>query len=231
HSTDRVADVERHQPLRPDHLAYVIYTSGSTGRPKGVGNTQAALRQRIDWMAEELQFSASHRVLQKTPFGFDVSVWEFVLPLLFGAELVLAAPGGHKDPAYLISLIAARGITTLHFVPSMLEAFLDADPDPVDLSRVRHLVVSGEALSQSTNQRVPDSFACPLWNFFGPTEAAIDVTSWRATALPADGSPPIGSPIWNTQIHVLSASLQPVPVGVWGEMYIAGAGLARGYVG
>ncbi|MFC3969979.1 AMP-binding protein, partial [Rhizobium lemnae] len=186
----------------------MIYTSGSTGRPKGVGNTHRALIQRIDWMAEEIGFTSSHRVLQKTAFGFDVSVWEFFLPLLYGARLVLAVPSGHKDAAYLGTLIVSEGITTLHFVPSMLDAFLEGTEPSITFSSVLHLVVSGEALGRNTCERIRQRFPGRLWNFFGPTEAAIDVTSWPAVSLPDGASPPIGAPIWNTQVYVLSASLQ-----------------------
>ena len=229
-ATHAITQDERNTPLKPDHLAYVIYTSGSTGKPKGVGNTHDALFNRIRWMAADLSFNKHHSVLQKTAFGFDVSVWEFILPLLYGARMVIARPSGHKDPNYLSSVIEDQKITTLHFVPSMLDAFLESEPEPGSLVSIEHVVTSGEALSEPSCNSLAKLIGTKLHNYFGPTEAAIDVTAWSAD--PAHtGSPPIGSPIWNTEIHVVDGFLRRVPVGVWGEMYISGAGLARGYVG
>lgn len=226
-----VTQSQRITALTPHNLAYLIYTSGSTGKPKGAGNTQSALINRLDWMQSELHLTSVDRVLQKTPWSFDVSVWEFLLPVLNGATLILAKPGGHKDPRYLGQLICEQGITTLHFVPSMLDAFLASDIDHASLN-IKHLVTSGEALSGSLQHqcltKLPNT---SLWNFYGPTEAAIDVTYWQCRKIDAIESPPIGSPIWNTQIYILDASFNPLPVGVTGELYIAGAGLARGYLG
>ena len=229
-ATHAITQDERNTPLKPDHLAYVIYTSGSTGKPKGVGNTHDALFNRIRWMAADLSFNKHHSVLQKTAFGFDVSVWEFILPLLYGARMVIARPSGHKDPNYLSSVIEDQQITTLHFVPSMLDAFLESEPEPGSLVSIEHVVTSGEALSEPSCNSLAKLIGTKLHNYFGPTEAAIDVTAWSADPSHT-GSPPIGSPIWNTEIHVVDGFLRLVPVGVWGEMYISGAGLARGYVG
>jgi amino acid adenylation domain-containing protein len=226
-----VTQTERLVPLTPQNLAYLIYTSGSTGTPKGAGNTQSALINRLDWMQSKLQLTSVDRVLQKTPWSFDVSVWEFLLPLFNGATLIVAKPEGHKDPRYLEQLILEQQITTLHFVPSMLDAFLDSGIDHA-LLNIRHLVTSGEALSGSLQfeclTKLPHTL---LWNFYGPTEAAIDVTYWECRKSDEAETPPIGYPIQNTQIYILDASLNPLPVDVAGELHIAGAGLARGYLG
>ncbi|MDQ1740477.1 MAG: hypothetical protein QOE53_2129, partial [Pseudonocardiales bacterium] len=223
-------DAERTTPLRPDHPAYVIYTSGSTGTPKGAPNTHEGLVNRIVWMQVAYGLDATDRVLQKTPYSFDVSVWEFFWPLLAGAGLVVALPGRHRDPQYLVDVIVRQRVTVLHFVPSLLRAFLD-HPDCSACSKLRHVICSGEALAGDLSSQffmhLPDA---KLHNLYGPTEAAIDVTAW--TCRPADGAmtPPIGGPIWNTRVYVLDAALEPVAAGVSGELYVAGAGHARGYL-
>ncbi|OPB07655.1 hypothetical protein BFW92_16300 [Pseudomonas fluorescens] len=212
--------------IGPENLVYCLYTSGSTGKPKAVGNRHAGLLNRLQWMQAEYGLTASDRVLQKTPYSFDVSVWEFFWPLLSGAALVMAPPGAHRDPQQLRELIVEHGITTLHFVPSMLQAFVSADELPVCTS-LKRIICSGEALPAELQRQVLAQTASELHNLYGPTEAAIDVTSW---ACREDGSSvPIGRPIANTQIHILDADLNPVPVGVAGELYIAGVNLARGY--
>ncbi|MEF9386894.1 non-ribosomal peptide synthase/polyketide synthase [Ralstonia solanacearum species complex bacterium KE056] len=216
--------------LEPRHLAYVIYTSGSTGRPKGVMNEHRGVVNRLWWAQQTYRLDASDRVLQKTPFGFDVSVWELFWPLLAGARLVMARPEGHKDPAYLAATIEQAGITTLHFVPSMLQLFLDQ----VEAGRcqgLRRILCSGEALPHVLQQRGLARFPqSELHNLYGPTEAAIDVTFWRCNAESHPGIVPIGRPIANTQIYVLDVHQQPVPLGVTGEIYIGGIGVARGYL-
>ncbi|MFE6613991.1 non-ribosomal peptide synthase/polyketide synthase [Amycolatopsis sp. NPDC057786] len=204
----------------PSSPAYVIYTSGSTGRPKGVVVPHEGIVNRLLWMQDEYGLAADDRVLQKTPSSFDVSVWEFFWPLITGATLVVAKPDGHRDPAYLEALIRDQRITTLHFVPSMLEAFLAEEPE---WHAVRRVLCSGEALQPELAARVD----VPLHNLYGPTEASVDVTSWAVV----DDTVPIGRPVWNTQVHVLDARLRPVPPGVAGELYLAGAQLARGYLG
>ncbi|MBF8743711.1 non-ribosomal peptide synthetase, partial [Pseudomonas guariconensis] len=209
-------------------LAYVIYTSGSTGKPKGAGNRHAALVNRLCWMQEAYGLTAADTVLQKTPFSFDVSVWEFFWPLMEGARLVLAAPGDHRDPARLVELIEAEAVSTLHFVPSMLQAFLQ-DPGVERCRSLRRIVCSGEALPVDAQQQVLARLPwAGLYNLYGPTEAAIDVTHWTCVDEGRD-SVPIGRPIANLACHVLDASLEPVPAGVLGELYLAGTGLARGY--
>ena len=164
--------------LDPEHLAYMIFTSGSTGNPKGAANTHHGLHNRLSWMQSAYRLTADDVVLQKTPFSFDVSVWEFFWPLITGARLVLAAPGAHRDPARLIETIRQQGVTTLHFVPSMLQAFL-AHEGARHCKEVRRLICSGEALSAETRDQVSKLLpGTQLENLYGPTEAAIDVTRW-----------------------------------------------------
>ncbi|HEU0146646.1 MAG TPA: amino acid adenylation domain-containing protein, partial [Bradyrhizobium sp.] len=213
------------------NLAYVIYTSGSTGRPKGVMNAHRGIANRIAWMQDAYQLTPDDRVMQKTPFGFDVSVWEFFWPLATGAELVIARPGGHQDPSYLAELIERARVTIIHFVPSMLQAFLEA----ADLNRCGSLhdtICSGEALPAETQNRFLSALpSSRLHNLYGPTEAAVDVSAWPCRLDPDATQVPIGRPISNIQLYVLDRQHTPVPVGVAGELYIGGIGVARGYLG
>ncbi|WP_218038469.1 amino acid adenylation domain-containing protein [Acrocarpospora pleiomorpha] len=213
----------------PGHPAYVIYTSGSTGRPKGVAVEHRAIVNRLAWMQAEYGLTPEDRVLQKTPAGFDVSVWEFFWALCEGAAVVLAQPGGHRDPAYLTGVIQAHGITTAHFVPSMLRAFL-TDPDVPRCVSLRRVICSGEALPTDLAAGFRRLLDVPLHNLYGPTEAAVDVTYQEYTGDPGTVTVPIGRPVWNTRLHVLDAALRPVPIGVPGELYLAGVQLARGYL-
>ncbi|TIP97422.1 MAG: amino acid adenylation domain-containing protein, partial [Mesorhizobium sp.] len=216
--------------LTARHLAYVIYTSGSTGTPKGAQNEHRAIINRLIWMQKAYALNATDVVLQKTPFGFDVSAWEFFWTLLEGATLVLAPPAAHKDPDALVNLIISRRITTAHFVPSMLVSFMDTNG--VDrCTSLKRLVCSGEALPASLAQKVQRVLPWTgLHNLYGPTEAAIDVTAWTCPA-DFDGSVvPIGRPIANTRIYLLDAHGAPVPFGAVGELCIGGAGVARGYL-
>ncbi len=216
--------------IDPSNLAYVIYTSGSTGRPKGVMNAHRGIVNRIAWMQDAYRLTADDRVMQKTPFGFDVSVWEFFWPLSQGAELVIARPGGHQDPAYLTDLIEQTGVTVMHFVPSMLQAFLEA-ADLGRCSSLRDTICSGEALPAETQNRALGALpSCRLHNLYGPTEAAVDVSAWACQLEPAAMQVPIGRPISNIQLYVLDGHLAPMPVGVAGELYIGGIGVARGYL-
>ncbi|VVP34366.1 amino acid adenylation domain-containing protein [Pseudomonas fluorescens] len=211
-----------------ENLAYMIYTSGSTGKPKGAGNRHVALHNRIEWMQEAYNLLPSDRVLQKTPFSFDVSVWEFFWPLMKGATLVIAAPGEHRDPQRLAALIVEQSVTTLHFVPSMLSAFISAD-EALACTSLTRIICSGEALpmelQRQTLRNLPQA---NLYNLYGPTEAAIDVTHWTCVEEGRD-SVPIGRPIANLRTCILDSELQPLPLGAVGELYLGGIGLARGY--
>lgn len=209
--------------------AYVIYTSGSTGEPKGVVVEHRAIVNRLLWMREHYGIGADDRVLQKTPATFDVSVWEFFLPLLCGATLVVAGPDAHRDPTELARLIRGHGITTAHFVPSMLDAFLAA-PASAGL-QLRRVFTSGEALDAALRDRFHARVRAELHNLYGPTEAAVDVSYWPASAQDCSRPVPIGFPVWNTRLYVLDARMQPVPVGVAGDLYLGGVQLARGYLG
>ncbi|MFN6478156.1 non-ribosomal peptide synthetase [Nostoc sp. DedQUE07] len=212
-----------------DKLAYVIYTSGSTGQPKGAMNTHMGICNRLLWMQQAYQLTADDCVLQKTPFSFDVSVWEFFWPLLTGARLVLAKPDGHKDSAYLVNLIIEQQVTTLHFVPSMLQVFIEAESCK-NCSSLKRVICSGEALPLKLQERFFEHLECELHNLYGPTEAAIDVTFWQCKPHSNLKTIPIGRAIANTQIYILDSHLQPVPIGVPGELHIGGVGLARGYL-
>ncbi|MEO8383506.1 MAG: amino acid adenylation domain-containing protein, partial [Acidobacteriota bacterium] len=212
------------------NLAYVIYTSGSTGLPKGVLNEHQGVVNRLWWAQAEYRLQDDDRVLQKTPFGFDVSVWELFLPLLAGARLVMARPGGHQDPAYLTEVIAREQVTTIHFVPSMLPAFLTR-ANPENGRSLRRLLCSGEALPHGVLQDVTDRLAhVEVHNLYGPTEAAVDVTAWPCKPGQYGQTVPIGKPIANTQMYILDVRGEPVPVGVEGELYIGGVQVARGYL-
>ena len=218
----------QHQ-VRGHHAAYVIYTSGSTGTPKGVVNVHSGLLNRLQWMQDAYRLTDVDRVLQKTPFTFDVSVWELLWPLISGACLVVARPGGHRDGAYLVQLIKSQQITTLHFVPSMLEVFL-RESEVDRCAALRQVICSGEALSYELQQRFFDRSSAALHNLYGPTEASIDVTAWECRRDSDRSVVPIGRPIANTQIYILDPHLNPVPISVVGELHIGGIGLARGYL-
>ncbi|HWH00601.1 MAG TPA: amino acid adenylation domain-containing protein [Pilimelia sp.] len=223
-------DGHRAAPLRPDSPAYVIYTSGSTGRPKGVQVPHAGIVNRLLWMQHEYGLRADDVVVQKTPASFDVSVWEFFWPLLTGATLLVARPDGHRDAAYLAGLVQAHGATTIHFVPSMLRAFL-AEPAAAGCTSLRRVVCSGEALPPDLVTAYHGVLDAGLHNLYGPTEASVDVTYHRChPETGAAGTVPIGRPVWNTRVYVLDDRLRPVPPGVSGELYLAGVQLARGYL-
>ncbi|MBW4510719.1 MAG: amino acid adenylation domain-containing protein [Scytonematopsis contorta HA4267-MV1] len=216
--------------VQGNNLAYVIYTSGSTGKPKGAINTHWGIYNRLLWMQENYQLTTSDAVLQKTTFSFDVSVWEFFWTLITGARLVIAKPEGHKDGEYLVNLIAQENITTLHFVPSMLQAFLETQ-GVEKLKSLKRVICSGEALPFALQQNFFKLLVnAELHNLYGPTEAAIDVTFWKCQREDNKSIVPIGRPISNTQIYLLDTHLQSVPIGVPGELHIGGAGLAKGYL-
>ncbi|WP_373690630.1 amino acid adenylation domain-containing protein [Desmonostoc muscorum] len=215
--------------VQDSNLAYVIYTSGSTGKPKGAMNTHLGICNRLLWMQQAYQLTALDCILQKTPFSFDVSVWEFLWPLITGARLVVAKPGGHQDSAYLVNLILEQQVTIVHFVPSMLQVFLE-EPSLENCRSLKRVICSGEALPVELQERFFARLDCELHNLYGPTEAAIDVTYWQCFPDANFRTVPIGQPIANTQIYILDEHLQPVPVGVAGELHIGGLGLARGYL-
>lgn len=216
--------------VRAVDAAYVIFTSGSSGRPKGVVNEHRGIVNRLLWMQEAFGLEPGERVLQKTPYSFDVSVWEFFWPLIAGATLVVAEPGGHRDPAYLVATIRGEAVTTVHFVPSMLRVFLTTEMERC--GSLRRILCSGEALSPDVAaESVTRLPGVKLYNLYGPTEAAVDVTSWEYPAGWQGPSLPIGAPVANTQIHILDRGGHPVPIGVPGELHIGGVQVARGYLG
>lgn len=214
--------------LGPDHTAYMIYTSGSTGHPKGALNSHRALTNRLLWMQDTYSLTPQDVVLQKTPFSFDVSVWEFFWPLLTGASIVFAKPGGHRESDYLVDLIDTARITTLHFVPSMLRAFLE-EPEAGRCTSLKRVICSGEALPLDLQQKFFDVLSAELHNLYGPTEAAIDVTFWQCRPEVTRRTVPIGRPIANAQIYIVDKALQPAPVGVPGELLIGGTPVGQGY--
>ncbi|QJY45730.1 non-ribosomal peptide synthetase [Pseudonocardia broussonetiae] len=211
-------------------LAYVLYTSGSTGTPKAVGNTQAGLVNRIAWMQDYYAIGPGDSVLHKTPISFDVSVWELIWPLVAGARMVVARPGGHRDPEYLGNLIRRAGVTVVHFVPSMLAAFLAAGQarEPLPL---RHVILSGESLKSSLAGELLTSCPAEVHNLYGPTEAAIDVTSFTCRPENIGAAVPIGLPTPGTRVHVLNRAGRPQPPGAIGELHLGGIQLAAGYLG
>jgi len=219
-----------HVKVDAANLAYVIYTSGSTGGPKGSMNTHGGILNRLLWMQESFGLKEEDRVLQKTPICFDISLWEFLWPLMTGAELVMARPGGHLDPEYLAGVIEDRKVTTLHFVPSALRAFLET-ADMRKCATVRRVISSGEVLSLDLQSAFFGRLNSQLHNLYGPTEAAVDVTFWTCEPNHGRKSVPIGRPIANVQIYVVDERMEFAPPGVPGELCIGGAGLARGYLG
>ncbi|MGZ8176749.1 amino acid adenylation domain-containing protein [Williamsia sp. SKLECPSW1] len=212
-----------------DLPAYVLFTSGSTGEPKGVEVGHAAVRRRLTWMQDDHALTADDAVLYKTPATFDVSVWELLWPLATGARMVIAAPDGHRDPQYLRRRMVAAGVTVAHFVPSMLDTYLDVVTErPAFGADLRLLVTSGEALDATSAARVRSADGPTLVNLYGPTEATVDVTRH---VVGSEDVVPIGRPVPGTVTRVLDARLRPVPPGVAGELYLAGGQLAHGYVG
>ncbi|MDG9672159.1 amino acid adenylation domain-containing protein [Hahella sp. CR1] len=231
------------QRLTPDHPAYLIYTSGSTGNPKGVLVSHRAIVNRLVWMQAEYGLQSDDVVLQKTPCSFDVSVWEFFWAHMVGASLYMAPPEAHRDPDELLALIERHKVTTLHFVPSMLAAFVNrlpaaiASQGEIPCGGLRRVFCSGEALSRELADLYSVYIRAPLHNLYGPTEAAVDVTYKQASGLldkereNTGLSVPIGRPVWNTQLRILDPWLRPAPVGVAGELYLSGVQLADGYLG
>jgi len=227
--TDQEPDENLAAHVTIHNLAYVIYTSGSTGRPKGVAVSHAGISNRLQWMQEAYGLTSEDRILQKTPFSFDVSVWEFFWPLLTGAILVSARPGGHKESAYLVDIITKEKITTMHFVPSMLNVFLE-DPEISQVRSLKRVISSGEALPFEYQERFFAHIDAELHNLYGPTEASVDVTAYPCLRKTDQRTVPIGRPIANTQIYILDRNSNPVPIGVHGELHIGGIQLAQGYL-
>ena len=218
------------QPPAPDDAAYMIYTSGSTGLPKGALNSHRGIVNRLLWMQEQYALSGADVVLQKTPYSFDVSVWEFFWPLITGARIAVAVPGGHRDPVYLANAIESSGVTVMHFVPSMLRAFLAAAPSHAKLASVRHVMASGEALPPDVVPAFRNTFVqAQLHNLYGPTECAVDVTHYTVPSEGAVETIPIGRPVSNTRMYVLDTLGAPTPIGVAGELHIGGVQVGMGY--
>ncbi|WP_279740238.1 amino acid adenylation domain-containing protein [Rothia sp. RSM386] len=222
-----------------DEDAYVLFTSGSTGRPKGVAISHRAIDNRLRWQQHQIPVGEGDRVLHKTPISFDVHVWELYWPLAEGAAVVIAAPDGHRDPAYLARVIAEQSVTAVHFVPTMLSALIsspaarrilaDAGFGQNSTQPLRYVVCSGEALQKDQVQAAGEVLGVYPLNLYGPTEAAVDVTFWETSTDPQRESVPIGEPVWNTGTLILDPTGHPVPVGVTGELHLSGVQLARGY--
>ncbi|WP_169332727.1 non-ribosomal peptide synthetase, partial [Nocardia araoensis] len=225
----RITDAERRTPLRPNHLAYVLFTSGSTGVPKGVALTHAATVSQLAWAQRQWPHGTSDAVLHKTPITFDIAVWELFWPLQTGAHIVVAEPGGHRDPAYLAEVVARNEITTVHFVPSMLDVLLESAAG-AELPSIRRVFVAGEALAQRTVDAAARVFVhAELVNWYGPAEAEVVTAQRCAPGMATAAAVPIGAPAAGTKVYVLDSRLRPVPVGVVGELYVSGVQLARGY--
>ncbi|MBV9791418.1 MAG: amino acid adenylation domain-containing protein, partial [Chloroflexi bacterium] len=216
--------------IEPSSLAYVMYTSGSTGQPKGVLCTHDGLTNRLLWSLHTYRIGAADSMVQIAAIGFDISVWEMLFPLLAGARLVIAEPERHKDAEYLVELLASERVTSAHFVPSLLDLFLD-HPEVTRCTTLRQVVCGGEALSVELKRKFFRTFpAAELHHAYGPTEAAISVTHWNCRDRAHPDHVPLGRPIANTQIHILDQHGEPVPIGVTGELHIGGVPLARGYL-
>ncbi|WP_051021330.1 non-ribosomal peptide synthetase [Nocardia araoensis] len=224
-----ITDTERVRPLRPEHPAYVVFTSGSTGLPKGVTITHAAIVNQLAWLAARYRLGAHDRVLLKTPATFDLSVWEFWSPLVTGGRLIVTAPGAERDPDLLRALLRRHGVTVLHAVPALIGMLLAAEPGAALPETLRHVLAIGEALPSATaGDFLEHRRETALDNLYGPTEAAVSITAF-AVDTPPEHTVPIGSPAWNSRVYVLDGRLRPAPIGVPGELYLAGAQLARGY--
>jgi amino acid adenylation domain-containing protein len=229
---ERIAQQREDNPVSgvsPENLAYVMYTSGSTGRPKGVMISHHSLSNHMHWMQGTFPLTAADRVLQKTPLSFDPSVWEIFAPLVVGGRLIVARPDGHQDNAYLVELLATHQVTMLKLVPSLLQMLLEEEALALCQS-LRHVFCCGEPLPAALKERFYGRLEAHLHNFYGPTEATLDVAYWTCERGGERRIVPIGRPIANTQLYLLDAQLQPVPIGIAGELYIGGASLARGYL-
>jgi amino acid adenylation domain-containing protein len=224
-----VSAAEVESAVTPENVAYMIYTSGSTGRPKGAMNTHRGIVNRLLWLQDVFPLTPSDRLLQKTPFSFDVSVGELLGPLIAGARLVVARPGGQRDPAYLAQMIAQEKITVMHFVPSLLQMLVQQEGLKDLGSSLKYVFCGGEIMSLKLQEQFFSVLEAELTNLYGPAEASVDSTYWRCKRNSSQTCVPIGRPIANMKAYVLDRQLQPVPVGVIGELHVSGAGLARGY--
>ena len=216
----------------PDNLAYVIYTSGSTGRPKGVMIEHRNLVNHMIWMIREFKFNSSDVIFQKTPYSFDASVWELFLPFIIGAKGVVSGSSGHKDPQYLVDKIISEKITVVQFVPALLDLIMNDYSSKIGSSKLKRIFCGGEALKLTTNISKLDLQKIKLCNLYGPTESTID-SSFNDNISLLNSEPssiPIGMPIDNIKLYILDNNLNPCPIGAPGELYIGGAGLARGYL-
>jgi amino acid adenylation domain-containing protein len=224
-SGDRVAS-----GVSPDNLAYVIYTSGSTGNPKGVLISHRSINNRLLWTNYVFPLTETDRVLQKTPYSFDASIWELFAPLLAGAVVVMARPGGHQDRTYLTQVIAEQQITVLQLVPTMLRVFLEEEGVAQACRGLRRMFCGGEALPPDLQDHFYSLLTADLINLYGPTESSIDATCWPCPRDNRQSIVPLGRPLFNIQIYILDKDMQPVPIGVSGELHIGGVSLARGYL-
>lgn len=213
----------------PEDLAYVIYTSGSTGEPKGVKCHHAGICNRLNWMNNDYPITPKDVCIQKTPITFDVSLWELFWPLQEGAKLIIEIPEGHKNPEKLINTIEQHQVTNIHFVPSMLNVF-NQTIGIENCTSLKRIFCSGEALSVPIVKNAYDKLDIEIHNLYGPTEASVDVTSWYCEKSDLENVIPIGKPVANTQLYILDKNLNPLPIGLKGELYIAGVQVASGYL-
>ncbi len=228
-SSSRDDDAPFDVPIAPDDLAYVLYTSGSTGRPKGVAIPHRAIANHMQWMLERFPLQAHDAVLQRTPYGFDASVWEFLAPLMSGARLVMLPPDAHRNPEVTVQFIARYGVTVVQFVPALLRLLLEV-PQLYTCSTLRRIFCGGEALSDELREKVVQSLPVELINLYGPTEATIDATSYTCGHAREHFGVPIGQPVTNMRAYVLDTHFNLVPNGINGELYLSGEGLARAYL-
>ena len=229
---DHIADRPATNPPQratPGTLAYVMYTSGSTGKPKGAMIEHRAIANNIRWMQGTYGLGPADRVLQKVPFSFDLAQWELFWPLLFGAQLIVVGPGGHRDSSYLVDTMIEKGITMLHSVPSVLQLLLE-HPRIGECTSLKRVLCDGEVLPRALQDRFFSQLAAELHNLYGPTEATVAVTAWACDPASELSFVPIGKPIANTQIHVVDEDMNPVPVGTVGELLIGGVQVGRGYL-
>jgi amino acid adenylation domain-containing protein len=216
-------------------LAYVIYTSGSTGRPKGVMVEHRAIVNRLRWMQRQYPLGPDDVILHKTPTAFDVSLWEIFWWALAGCAVSTLPSGDERDPVAMTARMKEHGVTTAHFVPSMLQAFLPFCRGERRPAGLRRVFCSGEALPadavRAFTDILADAGAPALVNLYGPTEAAVDVTHHLCTGHDPSRPVPLGTPIDNIRLRILTRDGRPAPVGVPGELHLSGIGLARGYLG